>query len=175
VNNVPINNTGQLMNGDIGPCATRTKYVPGKTDLFVGEDNFRLKPTSPYSASCARRCDFKGTDGKDLGADIDEIEASTSGAIGGAPSWIDQAAIAVTTTSTAATLEYKASDDSACTLRLYTNAARTALHSERQDAGGRDARRTIRLGTGPQLKPKTDYWYLLICRDRRIPGRFRIQ
>lgn len=40
---------------------------------FAG-GNYRLVPTSPYKAA--------GTDGKDIGADIDALEAATAGAVG---------------------------------------------------------------------------------------------
>jgi hypothetical protein len=181
--NILINNSGRRENGEIGPCARQTKYIAPATDLFVGQGNYRLRPTSPYSASCSRRCDFKATDGKDLGADIDEVEAATSGAIAGTPPWAEQARVAVQPSARGAAVDYQAPGDGACSLKLYTNAARTAIDADtatpEQQADSRPGnsnagrQRRFLLGAIVPLKPQTAYWYLLICGDRKIPGHFQ--
>jgi hypothetical protein len=182
-NNILINNTGALDNGSVGGCALKTYYVSASTELFMGAGNYRLKPTSPYSAACRRKCGFAATDGKDLGADIDEIEAATSGAVAGTPTWAEQMKLTVQPAARQAVVVYEAPDDQACTLRLYTNAARTALdpdtatESAQSDERGanQNAGRTRRfhLGTMAPLAPHTEYWYVLQCRERKIPGYFR--
>jgi hypothetical protein len=181
--NILINNTGEMANRNIGSCAVKTRYVPAKTELFVGEGNYRLKATSPYAGACTRKCDFAATDGKDLGADMDEVEAATSGAVAGTPPWAEQMQIRVSPGAIQTTIAYRALEDEACTVKLFTNAARTQLHPdtatpERQSdnrPGNRNEgrQRRFQMGAAAALVPQTDYWYLLQCRHRRVPGQFR--
>ena len=171
-NNVFINNGSRVMNGSVGRCAEKTKYVAANTALFVGEGNYRLKPTSPYSASCRGKCDYTATDGKDVGADIDEVEAATSGAVAGTPPWAAEIQLSVTPAARQAVFTYQQPEDGECSLRVYASAARkAALHeaaaAEAGPAGGRQRRFQV------PLAPQTDYWYLLQCRHRRIPGQLR--
>ncbi|MBI3680142.1 MAG: hypothetical protein HY235_07065 [Acidobacteria bacterium] len=179
--NIFINNTGALPNRSAGSCAVKTRYVSPKTLLF--DEAYRLKRDSPYSASCARKCDFAATDGKDLGADIDETEAATSGAVAGTPSWQEQMQLRVSPAALQAVVSYRSFEDGACKLQLFTNAARTRLHPDTLTAetqsdhrpqnriSGRQ--RQFQLGAVAPLGPQTDYWYLIECQRRRIPGRFR--
>ena len=182
-NNLLINNTGALSNGSVGKCAVKTTIVPAKTELFTGEGNYRLKHSSPYSASCQGKCAYTSTDGKDLGADIDEIEAATSGAIEGTPTWAERMKLKVQPAARDALLTYEAPEDKACRVSLYTNAARTALDPDTATAatqsddraGNQNAGRSrrFRLGAAAPLAPHKEYWYVLQCRDWKVPGYFR--
>jgi hypothetical protein len=174
-NNILVNNTGLLENGDL-PCAKKTMYVPAKTELFVGKKNYRLSPSSPFSANCQRGCRFSATDGADLGADIDAVEAATSGAVAGTPSWAEQAELRATPSRTTAMVSFIApADAGACSVKVFSNAGRTGMHSEttRQVEPGK--RQEFELGSTISLKRQTDYWYLWSCGERKVPGRFRTE
>lgn len=152
-------------------CATNWKHISSATTMFVGSGNYRLQTTSPYSAACASGCDFAGTDGKDLGADVDLVDEATGGAVSGTP-WLKQS-VRVFPGSTKALVQYTAPSASACDVKLYTNYARTTLHTD-TDAGGEqtDARsgsitsgnyRQLVLGTASALTASTQYWLKVTC------------
>lgn len=193
-NNIFINDTGTFRNGSVGPCAPTTKYIAPDTELFVARydasdpqlappSSFRLSVASPYSASCTRNCDFTATTGKDLGADIEEIEAATSGAIDGRPSWAERMQLRLTPQPRQAVLEYEAPSDEACKVRLFTNAARTALHPDtatvEAQSDGRSSsrndgrRRRFLLGAQSPLAPGTPHWYSVQCGRWLVPGFFQ--
>lgn len=151
-------------------CYSNLMGVSNATTMFVGSGNYRLSSTSPYSASCSSGCDFASTDGKDLGADVDAVDQATGGAVSGV-SWFRVAD--VSPGSTKAVVRYQAPDSSACTVKLYTNLARTTLHAD-TDAGGEqtDARsgsitsgtsRQLVLGTASALTAETRYWLTVTC------------
>jgi hypothetical protein len=181
-NNVLINNTKNRGNGSLGPCAKNTRYIDAATPLFA-EGSFRLRPDSPYSASCGRRCDFAATTGKDLGADIEEIEEATSGAVAGTPPWSEHLRLRVTPSATGASIAYRAPDDQPCQVILFTNAARTLVHPDTRTpetqsdsrpgtvSQGRD--REFRAGAAAALQAGAEYWFELRCGARLIPGFFQ--
>lgn len=155
----------------MGTYATNGNWITTGTTLFASGSDFRLLPTSPYSASCASGCLYTGTDGKDLGADIDMLESATQGAISGAP-WLG-GSIQVTPGSTRAIVRYTAPSASACTLKLYTNIGRSTLATD-TDSGPEQAddrtgnvtaglSRQFVLGTSAALTASTRYWGVITC------------
>lgn len=171
LNSVVVNNTGNQSNGTVGSFATNTKYISTGTTLFTGGGNYRLQATSPYSASCSTGCDYTATSGKDVGADVDAVESATGGAEAGVPSLAARAV--VIPGSTRAIVRYTAPSNAACTVKLYTNRARTTLHGD-TDTGGEqvDSRsgsitdglqRQLVLGTNTALTAATPYWLTVTC------------
>lgn len=155
----------------MGTYATNGNWITTGTTLFTSGSDFRLLPTSPYSASCPSGCLYAGTDGKDLGADIDQLESATQGAITGAP-WLG-GSIQVTPGSTRAIVRYTAPSASACTLKLYTNIGRSTLATD-TDSGPEQAddrtgnvsagtSRQFVLGTSAALTASTPYWGVINC------------
>jgi hypothetical protein len=119
-----------------------------------------------------------------LGADIDVIEDAVSGVALGAPGWSGQANIRVDSGSTRAIVAYNAPDSEACTLKVYTAAARIPgnQHADTAGAGSLDSRlgntadgseRQFVLGRVASLEPGTQYHYALRCGQRLIVGQFR--
>ena len=152
-------------------CNTNVKEVSTGTTMFTSSTNFRIQTTSPYSAACASGCDFTGTDGKDLGADIDQVEAATGGAVSGLP-WLG-GSIRADVGSTRAVVRYTAPSSSACTLKLYTNIARTTIHGDTDTGGEQSDDRTgnvtagtsrqFVLGTNAALTASMQYWAVVTC------------
>jgi hypothetical protein len=179
VNTVAVDNlSGYGAPSSFGSYAINGKYITPATPLFTGTGDYRLLPTSPYSARCTTGCDFAATDGKDLGADIDAVEAATAG-VTGTGSIVARMGIQVETGSRHAIVRYRAPTAAACSLSLFTNAARTILHADTPDAGTQsDARagnivdgqrREAVLGTVALLAPSTLYQARLDCGSLRIP------
>lgn len=152
---------------------------------FAGDNDHRLTAGSPFSASCTSGCRFAATDGKDMGADVEELEAAISGAVAGTPPVDELFGLAVDAGSTKAVFRYKPPDAASCRVQLYTNAARTALaadtDTEEAQADGRAGnisgpeRREFVLGTRAALSPETSYYYRLSCGSRKTVGSFRTQ
>jgi len=179
LNTVMVDNLGGYgAPSSFGSYAVNGKYITAATPLFTGSGNYRLLPTSPYSASCTTGCDFSATDGKDLGADIDAVEAATDG-VTGSGSTVARMRIQVETGSRHAIVRYQAPTAAACSLSLFTNAARTVLHADTPDAGTQsdaragnivDGRRhEFVLGAVAFLTPSTLYQARLDCGSLRIP------
>lgn len=174
VNNALVDNQAQGSNGSIGTCATNTRYVAGPWSTHVtSSTDMRLKTTSPYSAANGSAT-YIGTDGKDLGADVDQVEAETAGAVSGLPTL--HSSIKVTAGSTSAIVRYQAPDASTCSLKLYSGvSARLAsnLHADTADsAKWADDRsgnlsygtaRTFVLGTVSALTASTQYQAVIAC------------
>lgn len=173
-NNALIDNQSGGSLGSIGSCATLTNAVSGSmTTHFTSSTDLRLKTTSPYSAANASPT-YIATDGTDLGADMDKVEAETSGAVSGLPTMHNS--IKVNPSNTKAIISYKAPDASACTLKLYTGVgARLAsnLHADTADSAkwaddrsgnlfsGRN--REFTLGTVSALTASTSYQAVINC------------
>jgi hypothetical protein len=166
-------------------CAFQALGLPTTVD-FVSASDSRLQSTSPYSASCASGCAFTGTDGKDMGADNDIIDAEVSGAVAGTRPWLPHR---LTVGSTRAAIEYDSPTSGACTWTLYTAAARIAgnAHADTTSGGALDSRtgsvnettldgrfrRVMVLGTVSPLTADTLYWIKGVCgtQHRVIPFR----
>ena len=152
---------------------------------FVSDTNHRLSPSSPFSASCQSNCQFAGTDGKDMGPDIDKLEDLLSGVVLGVPNWSQQAVLRAEPGATAAIIQYTAPGPQACSLRLYTSPGRTpgSQHADTLVEGGDlDSRpgnvfegldRQFVLGRNTALTPETQYYYILRCNERTMPGEFK--
>ena len=179
VNTVAVDNlSNQGAPSAFGSYAVNGKYITSSTPLFTGNGDYRLLPTSPYSAKCVTGCDFYATDGKDLGADIDTVEAATAG-VTGTGSIAARMRIHVEAGSRHAIVRYRAPTAAACSLSLFTNAARAILHADTPSAGAQsDARagniadgqhREFVLGAVAFLTPSTLYHARLDCGSLRIP------
>ena len=171
LNSVVVNNLGNHSNGSVGSYATNTKYISAATTLLTGGGNYRLQATSPYSAACASGCDYTATDGRDVGADIDAVESATGGAEAGVIPFGSR--LIVDPGSTRAVVRYTAPSSGACTVKLYTNLARTTLHGDTDTAGEQTdsrsgsltsgTRRQLVLGVNTALTANTRYWLTLTC------------
>lgn len=136
--------------------------------------DYRLDPTSPYSASCSSGCQLS-TDGTDLGADTEAIAAATSGAIAGTPTWAVRENFSISVGSTTATATYDRPGATACSMTLYNAPARiTGNENADTNTSGKklDTRTgntvvgdhvTFVLGFNSALTPSTQYWYKLSC------------
>lgn len=167
VDNIP----SQGAPANFGAYATNGKWITAATTLFTSSSNFRLQSTSPYSASCSSGCDYTGTDGMDLGADIDAITGATGGAVAGGP-WLG-GSVQVVLGSTRAIIKYTAPDASACTVKLYTDVGRKTLSDDTATGGNQADTRTgnvtagtsrqFVLGTVSALTASTQYWAVGTC------------
>ena len=171
-NSVAVDNvSSQGAPGSMGAYATNGKWITNATTLFTSSSDFHLQATSPYSASCASGCDYTGTDGKDLGADIDAVTGATGGAVSGAP-WLG-GSVQVVLGSTRAIVKYTAPDASACTVKLYTDVGRKTLSADTNSAPNQADDRTgnvtsgtsrqFVLGTVSALTASTQYWAVGTC------------
>ncbi len=171
INNALVDNQANGGLGSIGSCATNTRYVSGPWSTHVtSATDLRLKVTSPYSASNGSAT-YIGTDGKDLGADIDSVEAHTNGTVSGVPSM--QSTIKIIPGSTRTSVKYTAPTASACNLKLYDNIGRVTLHADTADSAkwvdtrtgnvnNGEARQFV-LGTISALTASTKYWGVISC------------
>lgn len=169
INNLnPVDPVGDFdSNGGVN-----AKKIPPATVVFVDKPslNFRLAPTSPYSASCPSGCSFKATDDKDLGADSDMVESATGGAVSGLP-WLG-GSIQVIPGSTRAVVRYTAPSTSSCNLTLYNDIGRAVENGDTNTGGEKaDTRagnvtngvyRQFVLGT-TALTASTQYWGVITC------------
>lgn len=165
--------SGSLTN-DWSTCATVQNVAGGAAaTLFVDEagGNYRVNP-----ASVAYRT---ASDGKDVGADIDYVEAMTDGVEAGTPSL--QSTVRIERGSNRALVRFTSA--SSCSLALYTEATRTTLSADTTAGANQlDSRtgniingsnRSFVLGTVSALTPSTEYWYKLTCGSRLAVGSFR--
>lgn len=151
-------------------CTTNRNAIA--TVPYVSASNSRLTPGSAYSADCVTSCAFAAADGKDLGAEIGKVERESSGAYDGTPPWLNDARLYIG--SGRATLSWTSHES--CTVRLYTDAARTTLHGDTSDGGEQaDSRtgnlvsgqdRTFVLGTNALLTASTMQYLDLTCGTR---------
>ncbi len=136
--------------------------------------DYHLDPTSNYSASNPSATQLS-TDGTDLGADIDQILAATSGAVAGTPTWAVQMGFTLTPTATGAVATYTRPGTTACSMTLYNAAPRITgnVNADTSTSGQKlDTRTgntvvgenvTFNLGFNTPLTPSTQYWYSLSC------------
>lgn len=174
-----LNNQGAP--ASFGSYAKNGKYIRTTTALFNGPGDYRLSPTSPYSAACKVACDYSATDGKDLGADIDAVESATAG-VTGSGSVLSRMGVQVEAGSRHAIVRYQPPTSAACALLLFTNAGRTIIHGDTFDAAKQTDRRVgnlvgaatreFVLGTSVPLTPSKPYYARLDCGTLRIPVSF---
>lgn len=144
----------------------------GFVNTSIGD--YHLASTSPYSAANATPT-LLSTDGTDLGADIDALNAAISGAVVGTPTWAVQESFNVTPLATGATITYTRPGTTACSLTVYNAPARiTANENADTNTSGKklDTRTgntvvgenvTFNVGFNTPLSPVTQYWYSLSC------------
>lgn len=166
------------------------RIVGPAVDLYTDRRarNFRLKPTSPFSAACTTGCEYTSDNQADVGADLDRVEQETSGAVAGTPNWNDLISLRVESVeATKATLVYYIRDDQdRCTLAVSTNPSfRDSIADVDPAAGdGREldnregnlvdgAMRTFIVGTREPLTPETQYYFRLRCASGRQSGAFK--
>ncbi len=184
VNNALVDQLADGGHGSIGACATNTKYVAGPWSTHVVDGaggDLRLKPTSPYSAACSSGCDFTGTDGKDLGADVDKVESATCGAVSGLPCLGITAKVQLG--STKVVVSYTAPSSSSCTVKLYADAGRVTLHADTADSSKWVDTRTgaitngiyrqMVLGLVSALTANTEYQVVVNCSGSIAYQKFR--
>ena len=181
-----------INNGDPGAPAfdmpgspINGRYVPPSTTLFTDTANlnFRLLPASPFSASCTTGCEFKATDNKDLGADIDLVESAAAGATTGRLSRPEELRLRIDAGASFAIVRYQAPDAAACSLSLFADPGRSVLHADTATTGNRldsrtgnisdGRRRDFVLGAVSLLTPGTNYFARLDCGTSRVPFSVR--
>lgn len=126
----------------------------GFFDYTTTNRNFRLKHSSSYVSGGANR----GSDDKNVGADIDAIDA----AIGKVKNTRARAITAST-----ATISYTAPDSDACTVE-YSTSATWGTGSRTSDGGG-DRVRNVDLSG---LSSATGYYYRVLCAAEQPNGTF---
>lgn len=117
--------------------------------------NYRLRSDSPLISGGANR----GSDGRDVGADIDALEAA-QGRVQNARTW------GVSTTT--ANVGYLAPDADSCTVEYGTNPA-WGTGTRLNDGGGPRVRNVAISG----LAANTTYYYRVLCSVEQPSGLFR--
>jgi hypothetical protein len=101
------------------PCTTNVAYRAQAP--FVSDTDFRLQSGSAFSRNCVNACEFAATDGRDLGVDMDELQAAISGVTTGDPSLALETGLTVG--NGAVTFRRPASGN-ACEVHLYVDRSR---------------------------------------------------
>lgn len=162
-------------------CAFENGASPTSVD-FVSATDSHLISTSPYSAACASGCSFTGTDGTDIGADVNKVDALTSGAYDGVKPWLSDLYVKAGSTWTIVT--YTAPSASACTVYLSTHARRLSgdYHADTTSSGASDSRtgsvtngikRQFVYGSVSPLTASTQYYGDVVCGSQRKPFEFQ--
>lgn len=163
--------------------ASTPLFADGKASLF------RLHPESPFSAGCTANCEYAADDDTDLGANIDQVEQETSGAVTGTPNWNDTIGLTVSAVgSDKATLSYYVRDETVCSLRVSTNASLSTSiadtnadsadgrHLDNRDGNSVDGSlRRFVIGTREPLRPRTKYFFRLTCGAGIQSGSFQTE
>jgi hypothetical protein len=170
-NNTVVQNNLQEGSSAPGYSGCTTNFTNIATIPYVSSTDSRLQPGSPWSADCVAGCAYTGTDGKDLGADVDLVTSETAGVVEGNPGWIPNLTIKMG--STRGVVSYWAPDEQVCTFTLYTDAARLVEDADTTGANKNDNRtgnvtagrsRQFVLGTvAPLTANTTAYTYKLSC------------
>ena len=117
-----------------------------------GGGDYHLQSASPYHSA--------GPYGQDPGADMDIVNWSTANVLTGVPNpYLDFQILALSWTTTTASLRFLAYDNTACTVNVYNNPNRTSATFTETDSGG-DRDRTASI-TG--LTTQTRFWYDVLC------------
>lgn len=150
-------------------CAWENLTMPTSV-TFTSSSNSRLPSNSPFAAGCPSGCSYPGTDGANLGPDMDDVDQATSGALLGNKPWLSSLRIDVG--STLALLSYDAPTSADCTWTLYGHARRLSgdAHADTTSSGaadsrtgsvaytaGRAFRRQFPIGTGIPVTADTNY------------------
>lgn len=129
VKNIVLTGTG----GANTLTSTCTENVAEETTISL-ESDYSITAASKYSKTCASGCGFQATDGKEVGIDAPALHEAISGSEAGNGKWFSRV-WSVSVGSDNALISYDAPTTAACNLKLYTDAARTTLHSDTSDAG----------------------------------------
>ena len=152
-------NAGCMAYTSVGATNTFTHWSPQTGNAGVGFVNLsggdlHLATTSPYSASCASGCAFTSSDGTDIGADIDAINAAASGAVVGTPNWY--ALYLTSIIPTPSTLQFNLTGSTNYTVTIYNAPARIAANQVAQQTCTISAGSCSTIFTG--LTPNTQYY-----------------
>jgi hypothetical protein len=150
------------------PAANNTINYVNATGGYGGEADYHLDPTSPYSAANVSPI-LLSDDGTDLGADIDLVNMTTSGAAAGTPTWDEKAGLRVNPGSTQLVFRYTSPTNEACTATIYSSPARIAgnqVASVADNSANSISDALTRELYVSGLQPSTQYWYKLACGGR---------
>jgi len=186
-NNVLVDTTGVGLSA-IGSALPGNSAVSDVGTLFVGTcayaswQNCKLADASPYKNA--------GTDGKDPGADVEQVEdringwSEDAGLLQFNASGVTNNSAAFQIGSTRAAISFRIFS-SGCTLQLFTTGGRTALDADTSDPAAQDCLRegnvlqdgvvTFVLGTRVPLQPSTKYYYRIRDHSRVMVGEFATQ
>jgi hypothetical protein len=166
--------------GALPACMNKVRDIPSVT--FMGPNNSRLPPSSPFSAACTEDCEFTATDGKDVGVDLDELESAISEVDSGASGWAARMRIRLDVSARHANLRFeRLVAETGCSVRLFEDAARRQQHPD-TDGGENDDRAgnlvsgggiQFLLGNRHSLEPDTTYTGTIECGEAKSPFRFR--
>jgi hypothetical protein len=157
------------------------------------KDNFRLRPTSRWSAACTLGCAGPNagdgsaltTDGLDPGADVDWMETLTDGVVEGLPELSLRWDLQIEPNPKGAALRYTPGGEAACSLKVATHQSmRPAFlvpdtntderqRDTREGNSAQDGRRTFNIGQFAPLDPGGSYWYALSCQGKVVKGQFK--
>jgi hypothetical protein len=130
-------------------CAFTNLGTPTSVDFTSSTDN-TLQDTSPYSPNCASGCaGWVGTNGRAPGVDVIENNWRTGTRVAGTPEWLTEG-WSLQEGSTKALISYMAPTTAPCTVKLYTNFARTTLHGDTDSAPEQADDRTGNYSNGRQ-------------------------
>lgn len=90
---------------------------------YVSSTNHRLASDSPYSAANGNAV-MLASDGSDVGTDVDVLEMHTLPALAGKAPMPEQLGLSVEAGTTQAVLRFQRPSETACTVRVYSAAAR---------------------------------------------------
>jgi hypothetical protein len=170
-NNVLKAATGNYSRVGTGNIWTNTAFPRANTNIgFVNATgavlgDYHLSCTSPFAA-CNTAAMQLSTDGTDMGADIDVVNMRTSGAWLGVPNSDVQAHLQADAGSTLTVFRYTAPTAAACTVTLYSAAARISTNqvaSAADNSGSSISNGGDRQVPMTGLTPSTHYWYKLAC------------
>lgn len=166
--------------GSIGFTSTCTENLAEETTISL-ESDYSITPASKYSKTCSLGggCGFLATDGKEVGVEAPKLHQAVSGSERGQGGWLEDARIHIG--SGHAAISWTSNES--CTVKLYTDAARTTLHADTSDSGEQaDSRagnlvsgqdRTFVFGTNNPLTASTMYYPLIACGTRVRPMEFK--
>lgn len=158
-------------------CAFTNLGTPTTVDFASSTDN-TLQDISPYSPNCASGCaGWVGTNGRAPGVDVIENDWRTATRVAGTPEWLTEGwSLDIGSTKTA--LSYVAPSSAACTVKLFTNFARTTLSTDTDSGGEQADDRAGNYSSGRQrifvfnTAASTNYWGTVACGTQIRPFNF---